>query len=68
MKFFTGNEWYWRLARTIVQGVLGVLVANIDLVLGNFNIDPSMKPMVVAMIMAILSPIMAQIKEHKGEQ
>lgn len=68
MKFFTGNEWYWRLARTIVQGVLGVLVANIDLVLGNFNIDPSMKPMVVAMIMAILSPIMAQIKEQKGEQ
>lgn len=68
MKFFTGNEWYWRLARTIVQGVLGVLVANIDLVLGNFNIDPSMKPMVVAMIMAILSPIMAQIKEQKGEE
>lgn len=68
MKFFTGNEWYWRLARTIVQGVLGVLVANLDLILGNFNLEPSMKPMVVAMIMAILSPIMAQIKEQKGEE
>ena len=22
-EFLTGNEWYWRLARTVVQGVLG---------------------------------------------
>ena len=24
--FLTSNEWPWRLARTIVQGVLGVVV------------------------------------------
>ena len=23
-EFLTGNEWYWRLARTIAQGVIGV--------------------------------------------
>ena len=26
--FLTSNEWPWRLARTIVQGVLGVVVAK----------------------------------------
>lgn len=29
--FLTSNEWPWRLARTIVQGVLGVVVANVDM-------------------------------------
>ena len=27
-KFLTGNEWQWRFARTIAQGVLGVFVAS----------------------------------------
>lgn len=27
-EFLASNEWYWRLARTIVQGVLGVVIAN----------------------------------------
>ena len=33
-EFLTGNEWWWRLARTCVQGVLGALVANLDLPVG----------------------------------
>ncbi len=32
--FLTSNEWQWRLARTIAQGVLGVFVANIDVLVG----------------------------------
>ncbi len=32
--FLTSNEWEWRLLRTIAQGVLGVIVANIDLLVG----------------------------------
>lgn len=32
-EFLASNEWYWRLARTIVQGVLGVIIANIDLII-----------------------------------
>ena len=31
-KFLASNEWQWRLPRTIVQGVLGVVIANIDLI------------------------------------
>lgn len=58
-EFLTSNEWQWRLLRTIVQGVLGVLIANIDLIMGWCVIDPSVRALVVALVMAILSPIMA---------
>lgn len=59
--FFTSNEWQWRLVRTIVQGVLGVIVANLDLLFGYVILDPSMRAFVVALVMAVLSPIMAAI-------
>lgn len=58
-KFLTSNDWQYRLLRTIIQGVLGVVVANLDLILGTISIDPSLKPMIVALVMAVLSPIMA---------
>jgi hypothetical protein len=60
-KFLTGNEWNWRLLRTIVQGVLGVFVANIDMILGYAVLDPTVRALVVAFVMAVLSPIMAEI-------
>ena len=58
-EFLASNEWYWRLARTIVQGVLGVVIANIDLIMGWCVLDPSVRGLVVALVMAVLSPIMA---------
>ncbi|NHM15252.1 alanine racemase [Eggerthellaceae bacterium zg-887] len=60
-KFLAGNEWQWRLSRTIVQGVLGVFVANIDLIIGFGVLDPTMRALVVAFVMAVLSPIMAAL-------
>lgn len=60
-KFLAGNEWQWRLARTIVQGVLGVFVANIDLIIGFGVLDPTMRALVVAFVMAVLSPVMAAL-------
>lgn len=59
--FLHGNEWYWRLFRTIVQGALGVIIAELDVIVGSFNIDASLKPVIVAVIMAVLSPLMAQL-------
>lgn len=58
-EFLTSNEWQWRLVRTIVQGVIGVVVANLDLIVGWCVMDPSMRALVVALVMAVLSPIMA---------
>ena len=39
--FLNSNEWYWRLARRVMQGVLGVVVANIDLLVGTAALDPT---------------------------
>lgn len=66
--FLTSNEWQWRLARTIAQGVLGVLVANIDVLVGAAVLDPSARAIVVALCMAVLSPVMAEIGKHLPEE
>ena len=66
-KFLTGNEWQWRLARTIVQGVLGVVVANIDVLMGAAVLDPAARAIAVAMCMAVLSPVMAELGRHLPE-
>lgn len=58
-KFLTSNEWQYRLLRTIIQGILGVLIANLDVITGAFIFDPTMKGVIVALVMAVLSPIMA---------
>ena len=60
-RFLTSNEWQWRLLRTIVQGIIGVIVANLDVIAGYIVLDPSIRAIVVALVMAILSPIMAML-------
>ena len=67
--FLTSNEWQWRLLRTIAQGVLGVVVANIDLLVGVAVLEPTWRALVVALVMAVLAPLMAEIgkgNELKG--
>lgn len=63
-KFLNSNDTVWRLARTIVQAVLGVIVANIDMIVGTCVLDPSVRALIVALVMAVLSPIMAEIGRH----
>lgn len=69
MKFFKSNNWLYRMLRTICQGVIGVIIANIDLL---FSFIPSMpdalRPVLVAVVMAILSPIMAEIGKAGGDE
>lgn len=60
-EFLTSNEAKYRLLRTIVQGVLGVIVANLDLIFGYVIFEPQTRAFVVALVMAVLSPIMAAI-------
>ena len=59
--FLTSNEWQWRLLRTVVQGVLGVIVANIDTLVGCAVLEPAWRAVVVALVMAVLSPVMAEL-------
>lgn len=67
-KFLTSNDTAFRLLRTIVQAVIGVVIANIDTIIGTFAIPDVWKPMIVALIMAILSPIMAEIGKHTNTE
>ena len=66
-KFLTGNEWQWRLGRTIVQGILGVVAANIDVLVGAAVLDPAARAILVALCMAALSPVMAEIGKRLPE-
>lgn len=69
-KFLTSNETRYRLLRTIAQGVIGVLIANVDLLVSGLTIPPEYKAMIVAMVMAILSPIMSELgkTDEEGEE
>mgnify|MGYP004650262693 CR=1 FL=1 len=60
-EFLSSNEWQWRMLRTIVQGILGVVVANVDLLVGAAVLDPVWRAVAVALVMAVLSPVMAEI-------
>lgn len=40
-----------------MQGALGVVIANLDLIMGWCVLDPSMRGLVAALVMAVLSPI-----------
>ena len=50
--FLTSDEWRYRLGRTVVQGVIGVVIANLDLIVGACILDATWRPFVVAMVMA----------------
>ena len=60
-RFLGSNETKYRLLRTILQGVIGVLIANIDLLFSGLNFSPEVKAFIVALVMAILSPIMSEL-------
>lgn len=66
--FLTSNSWEYRLLRTVVQGIIGVLLANIDGLIASLTIADNIKPIIVALCMAVLSPIMAEIgrAQEKG--
>ena len=61
MKFLNSNETLWRVLRTIVQAVIGVVIANLDVIIQAIEISDTWKPVIVALVMAILSPIMSEI-------
>lgn len=70
-RFFISNSAGYRLLRTIIQGIIGVLIANLDLIVGVFRFSPGVKALIVALVMAILSPVMAAMgvteMPEKGE-
>ena len=60
-RFLTDNSALYRTLRTVLQGIIGVLIANLDVLIAPLTISDSFKPIIVALCMAVLSPIMAEI-------
>jgi len=58
-EFLSSNDTKYRLARTIVQGIIAVIIANLDLIVGYTAIAPEFRPIVTGLVMAVLSPIMS---------
>ncbi len=67
-EFLTSNEWQWRLLRTVAQGVLGVVVANVDMLVGAAVLDPAWRALVAALVMAALCPVMAELGAARVEE
>lgn len=59
--FLTSNDAKYRLLRTIVQGIIGVIIANLDLLLGYTAIPAELRPVITGLVMAVLSPLMAAL-------
>ena len=58
-RLFIRNDAKYRLLRTIIQGIIGVIIANLDYIIGVFSWPAGTKALIVALVMAILSPIMS---------
>ena len=67
-KFLESNEPIYRLIRTIAQAIIGVVVANLDTIIGTFTISEVWKPIIVAFVMAVLSPIMAELGKRGNNE
>ena len=65
--FLHSNDTKWRLARTIVQEILAVIVANLDAIIGTFTIPIEFKQAIVCLMVAILSPIMSELGKANEE-
>lgn len=66
-KFLHSNTAGFRLARTIAQGIIGVVIANLDLFVSTLSIPQEYKPVIVAAVMAVLSPVMAMIDKESED-
>lgn len=67
-KLWTSNSATYRLRRTIIQGIIGVLIANVDLLVSGLSFSPEVKGFIVALVMAVLSPIMASFGDTEMDK
>ena len=66
-EFLTSEKTEMRLARSIVQGLLSVLIVAVPLVLGGVVEDPTWASIATAAIMCVLSPLMAMMRTGDPE-
>lgn len=67
-KFINSNTLGARLARTIFQNALGLLVANVALLCGFLTQDPQLTALISSAVVCVASPIMALLKNKNPEE
>lgn len=67
-KFLTDNSPLYKCYRTIVQGILAAFILYLPDVFGLWHLDPVVNSLAVAVVMAILSPIMAMLGSKDDEE
>ena len=67
-EFLRSNKTRYRLFRTIIQGIIGVVIANADFLISGLHFSPEAKAFIVALVMAILSPIMSELGNNEPEE
>lgn len=66
--FLTENTPVMRTLRTIVQGLIAVLISCLPQLVAGIPLDPALQSATVAAIMAVLAPIMALIAGRDPEE
>lgn len=68
VKTFCGsNKTVYKLLRTIAEGVVSVVIVNLDMLVGMAMwIPEELKPFAVAVLVAIMTPIMAALGGGEG--
>lgn len=66
-EFLKSEKTEMRLARTIVSGLVSVLIVAVPLVMGGIIGDPTWASIATAAIMCVLSPIMALFRTGNPE-
>lgn len=66
--FLTSNDTAMRLVRTIVQGLVSVLIVAVPLALGGVIHDPTWASIATAAIMCVLSPVMSMLRTGSPEE
>lgn len=65
--FLSSNDMLARLLRTILEAVLGVFIANIDMFFDGLTLQPEVKTLIVGIVVAIVSPILASLREKQDK-
>lgn len=66
-KFLKDESTEMRLARSVVQGLVSVLIVAVPLALGGVIEDATWASIVTAAIMCVLSPLMAMLRTGDPE-
>lgn len=64
-RFLTDNGTSMRLARTVVQGVIAALIVFVPTAVGWLDMGAEAASFATAVIMAVLSPVMALLKKSE---